>query len=213
MHRSPDKGTLDILVRTDDLVSLHRTRLSTTPLGKTAARRTFVIDPTPLVVEPTRQEHARAPGRTRGFWQAPVGGRLHEAVTTAPEPARSNAEVVDRVVEHRLEDIRRAIWQASRSYREYEGYVWLTLNRISGEGLHTVDFLRGGIIDILSQYPNIQRALHRHRPYRDWHPVVVDGVRYAGLRWLPMRAGVDESTRPPSEDEVSVRGHLWVVEG
>jgi hypothetical protein len=37
-------------------------------------------------------------------------------------------------------------------------------------------------------------------------------VRCAGLRWLRMRAGIDEATRPPAVDEVPTGGHLRVVE-
>jgi hypothetical protein len=38
-------------------------------------------------------------------------------------------------------------------------------------------------------------------------------VRYGGVRWLPMRAGLDETTRPEEVDEVSQGRHLRVVEG
>jgi hypothetical protein len=67
--------------------------------------------------------------------------------------------------------------------------------------------------EILGQFQAIRRALLVHRPYRGRYPVVIDGVRYARLRWVPMRSGLEESTRPPGVDEVSTNGHLRVVQG
>jgi hypothetical protein len=208
----PAIETLDVIVRTDDLVSLHRTHLVTTPLGPTTVRRTFVPDPAPLVFEPRRQEHARERGRTRIFWQATAGGEVHEAVTNAPEPARSNAELVDRLFALRYDRIQRAIWESAGHQDLSDGYIWFANNRLAGEGIVPVDFVGGGTLGILQQYPAICRALLDHRPYRDWYPVVIDGVRYAGLRWVPLRSGVEESTRPANVDEVSADGHLRVVE-
>src|SRR5579859_1646852 len=72
----------------------------------------------------------------------------------------------------------------------------------------------GEIVDRLlaPRMDDVKRAVARHRAYRDWFPVVVHGVRYGGVRWLPMRAGLDEATRPEEVDEVSHGRHLRVVE-
>jgi hypothetical protein len=42
--------------------------------------------------------------------------------------------------------------------------------------------------------------------------VVVLATRYAGVRWLPMRVGLDEATRPADVDEAPRGNRLRVVE-
>ena len=203
-------GCLEVLVRDDDLVSLHVTRLREEHGPKGAVSRFFELDESaPAIVEPTRQEHARWRGKTVVHWQAKAGGEIHRAETSAPEPARSIGDAVDRHMAYRLEEIRRAAW-GSRHLEA--GYVLVFVIRSSGDAVVLADHKTSAWLGVLHELPAIRRAIALHHDYRCWFPVVVDGVRYAGLRWLPMRAGLDESSRPPGVDEVPVGRHLRIVE-
>jgi hypothetical protein len=208
--RRDDDDSLDVVVRSDDAVSLHVARLETRhgPRG-TMERRLVLDETTPPIVEPARQEQAHHDGKTIVYWQATAGGAVRRAVTTAPERARSVGEIVDRLLELRLDDARRAQWELSRLGA---GYVLIFNNRLGGEAVIPAAHRVAGWLGILDDFPRVARAVARHRRYRDWFPVVVDGVRYAGVRWLPMRADVDPATRPENVDEVKQGAHLRVVD-
>jgi hypothetical protein len=64
----------------------------------------------------------------------------------------------------------------------------------------------------VDRYPTIQKALAAHRAYGDWYPVVIDSLRHGSLRWLPMRAGLEESRRPDPVDEAKRGADLYLVE-
>ncbi len=208
----PEPGLLEIIVRTDDLVSMHVARVEETARGKKAVTRSLVLEAAAVVFEPTRQEHARVAERIAIRWQAAAGGEVHEAVTTAPAPARSPVEATDRLFALRADRIRRAVWGGGRGEPLSEGFLWYSYTRTGGESALRVDYRRGDVLGVLQAFPDIRRALGAHRAYGDWYPVVVDSVRHAGLRWLPMRAGLGESTRPDTVDEVNRKAQLHAVE-
>jgi hypothetical protein len=208
----PEHEVLEVIVRSEDVVSLHVTRVRTVPRGKTTVTRSLALETPAAVFEPTRQEQARQGGRLAVYWQAASGGEIHEAFTTVPEPARSHAEATDRLFALRIEHIRRAVWGGGGQGLS-EGFVWYVDNGSSGEAAMRVEHRHEGMLGFLQGQPAIRRALAEHRAYGDWYPVVVDCVRHAGLRWLPMRAGLDESTRPAPVDEANRESTLQVVEG
>jgi hypothetical protein len=211
LQRVGEAGCLEVIVRGEDAVSLHVTRLREGQGPKGTVSRVFEVDESvPALVEPTRQEHARYGGKTVVYWQAKMGSEVYRAVTSAPEPPRSIAEAVDRYVAFHLEDVRRAVWDS----RELGAtFALVGANRLGGEHVLVVDHMAARWVDLLADFPASREAIERHREYRDWFPVLLHAVRFAGVRWLPMRAGVDESTRPKNVDESSRSGHLRVVEG
>jgi hypothetical protein len=211
LQSQADDGCLEVIVRGDGLVSLHVTRLRVTHGPKDTVSRRFELDESaPVIIEPTRQEHARWQGKTIVYWQAKAGAEIHRAETTAPEAASSIAEAVDRQVAYRHEEVRRAAWE-SRDLGS--GFVLVSVNRLSGDIVLPADHRSAGLFGLLEGFPGIRGAVALHHDYQSWFPVVVHGVRYAGLRWIPMRAGLDEATRPPNRDEALTGGHLRVVEG
>jgi hypothetical protein len=202
---------LEVIINGDSLVSLHLTRLRETHGPKDTVSRRFELDESaPVIIEPTRQEHARWRGKTVVYWQAKAGAEIHRAETTAPEAASSIAEAVDRQVAYRHEEVRRAAWE---SWDLGSGFVLVSVNRLSGDSVLQADHVSAARFGVLEGFPGIRRAVALHQDYKSWFPVVVHGVRYAGLRWIPMRAGLDEASRPPNFDEVLTRGHLRVVDG
>ena len=208
----PGRHRLQVIVRTDDLVSLHVARVEEVPTGKTAVARSLVLESPSVVFEPVRQEHARGAARTTVYWQAAPGAVVHAAFTTAPERGGSNADAADRLFALRTEEITRAVWGGGAHHRLAQGFLWYCDNRSSGEHACAVDFGFADMFAVLDGYPSIQKALAAHRAYGDWVPVVIDSRRHGSLRWLPMRAGLDESRRPDAVDEAKRGGELHLVE-
>jgi hypothetical protein len=201
---------MEVVVRSDDAVTLHVTRLRETRGPGGTVSRVFELDESvPALVEPTRQEHARHGGKTIVYWQARAGGEVHRAVTNAPEEARSIGEAVDRHLAAHLEEARRAVWESPRLDATY---VLVFANRLSGESVMLVDHAKTAWLDVFHAFPALREAIERHRAGHDWFPVVVLAVRYGGVRWLPMRVGLDETTRPADVDETPRGKHLRVVE-
>jgi hypothetical protein len=208
----PGRHRLHVIVRTDDLVSLHVARVHEAPVGKTGVARSLVLESPSVVFEPVRQEHARRGGRTTVYWQSARGAVVHAAFTTAPETECSAAEAADRLFALRTERMTRAVWGGGAHHRLAEGFLWYYDSPSSGERASAIDFPFAEMCEIVHGYSAIKSAIAAHRAYGDWYPVVIDSRRHGSLRWLPMRAGLEESPRPDPVDEARRGGDLYLVE-
>jgi hypothetical protein len=211
LQSEPEDGCLEVVVCSDNLVSLHVTRLRVEHGPKGTVSRFLELDESaPAIVEPTRQEHARYRGKTVVYWQAEAGRKIHRAETTAPEPTGPIGDAVDRHLAFHRERIHRVAWDWNRLG---DGFVWVVASPTSGDRVAGVDRATAGWLGVLYRLPTIRRAVALHRDHRRWYPVVIDAIRYGGLRWLAVHAGLDEATRPPNLDEVPTDEHLRIVAG
>ncbi len=207
---NPGSHRLHVVVRTRDLVSIREVEVRAERLAGGAVRRSLALGDGPVVFEPRRQEHRALPGRTVVYWQAREGGEVSVSETDHPAPPASRREEIDRLLALREDVVRREIWRRPRGAAD--AVVWFCGTRTGGESIVAVRLESARALDVFTHYPAIDAALSRARS-GDWFPVVVDRVRHAGLRWLAMRPGLDEATRPECVEEQRRGSALCAVEG
>jgi hypothetical protein len=114
--------------------------------------------------------------------------------------------------EHRDKLLAEAWAERARSGGPFErGWPAVLFNRLSGESAIVGDAQAARAVEMACEFPRIRAELDAPWP-RGWLPVLVHGVRYAGIRWIPLRADAGAGARPQDITELPRRRVLYAVE-
>jgi hypothetical protein len=84
-------------------------------------------------------------------------------------------------------------------------------NRFSGEGAFVGSAMGARVVGLVLEFPRIRAVLDAPWP-KGWLPVLVTCVRYAGIRWIPLRADAAAAPRPEDVTELRRSPVLYAVE-
>lgn len=207
-----DRLRLDVVVHTDDLISIRETELRVVRHADGTWKLALVLESPEVIHEPTHQELTRSTPLAVVRWQARAGADVHETTTRLLPPKRTDDEAIDRFFAVREARVRRALWESRRDPTLRGGFVWLQDSWLLGIRVSVVGPSGPFMFMALHEYPRIQQAISARRRDPRWYPVLVDRWHYAGLRWLAMCVDAPERDRPPSVDERRyLRGYVHAV--
>jgi hypothetical protein len=202
-----------LLVHARGLVSLTALRLRREPLANGKERCALEADRPAIVVEPLRQHSVRQGDEWVVGWRVTREGPLHVSRTPAAPPTDTPAQLVDAMfAEYRDELLADAWAERARNGGSLEqSWPVVLFNRLSGESAMVGSAQIGRTLEMVTRYPRVRAVLDAPWP-RGWLPVLVDGIRYAGLRWIPLRADAGAGARPEDVTELPRRPVLYAVE-
>ncbi len=187
-----EEDTTHVVVVAREVASLHLLRRVEPKQGGDAER--FEVVARDLVVEPWDQWHWRTRRAVYTWWRTPIGELVASRAVRKLLP-RSWGQVVDVVVGLHEAEIRRGLARYARDNPTRRGLA-IVMTGVGGDELRIVDRHEGA--SWTDGYPATLAAVAK--PHRGFDPVIVDGYRIAGLRWLSRENARDEVV-PPGMDE------------
>lgn len=202
-----------LLVHARGLVSLTVLRLHREPLPSGKQRCALVVERPAIVAEPLRQRSVREGDEWVVAWRVGLAGPLHVSRTPAEPPTGTPAQLVDAMfAEHRDKLLAETWTERARSGGPFErSWPAVMFNRLSGESTMVADAQAARAVGLAYEFPRVRAALDAPWP-RGWLPVLVSGVRWAGIRWIPLRADAAAGARPEDVTELPRQPLLYAVE-
>jgi hypothetical protein len=148
------------------------------------------------VVEPIRQKHRESGAFTVTRWVGPDKEPRYAWVRTPEEP-KSDDEAVDRLFALYEVDVRRLAWEAGRYGGLSRFFLSISGTEFLGDSARLLK--REGLEAVTVRHPAIRRAIEANEDPRRV-PVYIYMGRFAGLRWLELRA--DDGARERRDEVV-----------
>jgi hypothetical protein len=195
------------------IVSLTALRLRREPLANGKQRCALEVDRPVIVTEPLRQRSVRQGDEWVVAWRVTLEGPLHVSRTPAAPPTGTPAQLVDALfAEHRDKLLAEAWADRARNGGSLEqGWPVVMFNRVCGESALVGNAGVARALEMATRYPRVREVLDAPWP-RGWLLVYVDAVRYAGIRWIPLRADAAVEGRPEDVTELPREPVLYAVE-
>jgi hypothetical protein len=198
--RHPDEDRLYAVVMDRDAISLRTLRVEWGQPDSGASRPALVADSAATVVEPVRQRLVRKRDRWVLLWSATANGPVHDTPVVVPAPALTPEEFLDRLYAAYEAELRSRVWRWRKAGTLADAHLFVSFNSFGGETVMAGPNDRGHIDPLIVSFPRVKEVVHG-KTQKGWLPVVVSNVRYAGVRWMSLRAHAGGGGRPPDLNE------------